>query len=58
MSNYTVQWSINLEANSPQHAAELALERMLDPVAPVLKCEVYDTRAGLRQDVDLAKLQQ
>lgn len=33
MTNYLISWDIEIEADSPQRAAELALETMQDPTS-------------------------
>lgn len=56
MSNYTVVWKINLEANSAEQAAQQAFNQMRASESSLNKCEVYDNRAGVRVDVDISKL--
>lgn len=65
MSEYLVVWSIELDADSPRHAAELARVCMRDPdsIAGVFEVTEYAERSGGAPErkqavqVDLDKLE-
>jgi len=52
MADYYIEWSIDLEADSPRDAARKALEIMRDPRAIATCFKVYD-EDGNPVDVDL-----
>ena len=51
MANYTVFWSTNVNANSPQEAAAKAKELIQTKDGNDKRFEVFDTASGVRMDV-------
>jgi hypothetical protein len=56
MKEYRVTWAIELAADSPQHAAQLAREIQLSASSIATVFDVYDA-AGNRQEVDVGEAQ-
>lgn len=54
MTEYRVVWEIDLEADSPEEAAELALEAQRDPTSLATVFEVFEASGKkTRIDVDI-----
>lgn len=56
MKNYYVEWSINVTADSPEHAARLAQEIQRDPTSSATVFEVIENDNDERILVDLDEL--
>ena len=50
---YSVVWEINLDADSHQEAAELALEIQRDKYSTALFFEVSEDSTGVEKSIDL-----
>jgi hypothetical protein len=57
MTDYYVEWSIDLEASSPREAAEMALAIMRDPTSIATVFRIYD-EDGNPVQIDLQEEEQ
>lgn len=53
MPDYLVEWKIDIEADTPEEAAELARQIQCDPESVAVFFEALDKEANTRHCVDL-----